>query len=62
MNGDTHFVRSKWRENRGWSANCLNEQAHDYLSSRGTTERILISFRRREKSRFFVKAANWPPL
>ena len=30
--------------------------------SRGTRERILISFRRSEKSRFFVKTANWPPL
>ena len=24
-------------------------------------ERVLILFRRREKSRFFVKTANWPP-
>ena len=30
--------------------------------SRGTRERILISFRRSEKSRFFVKTANRPPL
>ena len=37
-----------------------------YLSSlsrsRGTRERILISFRRREKSKPFLKTANWPPL
>ena len=32
------------------------------LPSRATRERILVSFRRREKSRFFVKTAKWPPL
>ena len=32
------------------------------LCSRGTRERILILFRRREKSRYCVKTANWPPL
>ena len=35
------------------------------MRSPGTRERILISFRSvcsREKSRFFVKTANWPPL
>ena len=32
------------------------------LRSPGTREHILISFRRREKSRFFVKTANWPRL
>ena len=32
------------------------------LRSRGTRESILVSFRRREKSRFFVKTADWPPL
>ena len=29
---------------------------------RGTRERILILLSKREKSRFFVKTANWPPL
>ena len=35
-----------------------------FLRSRGTRERIciLISSCRREKSRIFVKTANWPPL
>ena len=31
------------------------------LRSPGTREHILISFCRREKSRFFVKTANWLP-
>ena len=32
-----------------------------YLRSRGTRERIVTSFHRREKLRFFVETANWPP-
>ena len=40
----------------------ISVSSHSLLSSRRTRERILISFSRRKKSRFFVKTANWPLL